>query len=139
MTFVWIVCALVFIFGLIQWARGGAVLWDIFRIQETNDPASPSSAARRADRIRDMEKASDVLVRSSFRAIGVLALVTWLFLSLVLLFDSMDLDLMDRLSYKVRSIWGNPVVRAGGTSTTGDRLGNRRQDTFKSLGSGLRR
>ena len=139
MTILWIVCTVVFIFGLIQWARSGAVLWDIFHIEENKDPEDLAGKQRKELAIQRMERDSDALLRSSFRIIGVLALATWVFLTLTVVFDSLGIDLIDRLSFKARSFWGSPVVRAGNTNTSAAAGGNRREDLLKSLGGGLRR
>ena len=136
-----------FLFGLVQWARSGAILWDIrhllknhpveeFVVRRRETPAprmgidgdapivvERDDESRKRDFVRrsmrEMESLFDGLLRSSFRVLGVLALCVWLFVMLSVALDVLELDWMDRLSFTANRILGNPIVRARGPVTTG--------------------
>ncbi len=121
------VSAIVFIFGLVQWARGGAVLWDISRLKRTPRDKSERTA------VKNKQKLIDSLLQSSFKTIGFLALAMWLLLSVVMILDKLDIDIWN--SFKLHGIYGAPNVRA--TKIT-DNAGKRGL-VIKSLGEGLRK
>ncbi|MDR3230550.1 MAG: hypothetical protein LBT65_03850 [Synergistaceae bacterium] len=143
-----VVCGITFLFGLVQWARGGAILWDVVwfarRISggAENDADGDADEKKEAARIRaakalrEMERMVDGLLRSSFRILGVLALCVWLFVAVSVIVDVLGLDWLDNLSFRANRLWGDPTVRAGYGARTG---GGSRSDALRSLGSGLRR
>ncbi|MDR3265222.1 MAG: hypothetical protein LBT15_04325 [Synergistaceae bacterium] len=144
-----VICGAVFLFGLVQWARGGAILWDIVRFSRRRPGGGKNGAAdtdeekkaaeiRSAKAMRDMERMVDGLLRSSFRVLGVLALFVWLFVAASVVIDALGLDWLDNLSFRANRLWGDPTVRSGyATQSGGAPRGN--GNILRSLGSGLRR
>jgi xanthine/uracil/vitamin C permease (AzgA family) len=127
-----VTCGAIFLFGLVQWARSGAVLWDIFRLAESSrDPKAWQDAA---ERMRSMESAMERLLRSSFRVLVTLAVVVWLFVVVVVIVDALGLGWLDGMSFQANRLFGNPSVRAAGNRP---QLG--RERTLQLLGSGLTR
>ena len=160
MMFLLVVVGIVFLFGLLQWARSGAVLWDIHSLLKRGSDLSSDAAntretgrdetARRKESLNNtvqrMETTMDGLLRSSFRILGVLALCVWAFVTLSLIVDMLGLNWLDRLSFSSNRVIGNPTVRSGRSSSgfsftgAGGSGGARgRGDTVRSMGSGLRR
>jgi xanthine/uracil/vitamin C permease (AzgA family) len=135
---------LVFLFGLVQWARSGAVLWDILRLNQSR-PArgvivtaeNQEADARSITALRNMESVMDGLLRSSFRVLGVLALGVWLFVIASVIIDALGLDWLDSLSFQANRFWGSPATRSSYGAT--HRSGRDRVNVFRSLGSVLRR
>ena len=144
-----VVSVIFFLYGLVQWARGGAALWELRQISRgrknaTADDSETEEAPdseirggpRRQTSARDLEKLTDVLLRSSFRVIGILAICVWVFVVFSVVVDMLGLDWLDNLSFRANRFWGNPAVRAG---TSGSGGGNSRNNILRSLGSGVRR
>jgi hypothetical protein len=136
-----------FLFGLVQWARSGAVLWDIVRLSrrrtdnggEKTAEERQASKARTGKALREMEKLTDSLLRSSFRVLGVLALCVWLFIIASVVIDAMGLDWLDNLSFRAASLWGDPFTRSGYVTQPRNAPGGTQGNVLRSLGSGLRR
>lgn len=133
-----------FLFGLVQWARGGAILWDVIRFSRRRPQRSPKTdeeegaageEKREEETLRELESMTDRLLRSSFRVLGILALCVWLFVIATIVSDILGLGWMDRLSFQTNRLWGDPTVRAGARSS---QSGNR-NSVLRSLGSGLRK
>ena len=156
MTFLLVIGGLVFLFGLVQWARSGALLWDVHRLLHhgpTPDTEEMEEKLGRETRkneslkqsVQSMEMTMDGLLRSSFKMLGILALCVWIFVVLSVVTDMMGLDWLDRLSFSANRILGNPTVRAanrpaGYNSNTILRgSATARNDRLRSLGSGVRR
>ena len=158
MTFWLIIGGVVFLFGLIQWARSGALFLDILHLTKHKDQPSEDAAQTLMDKkemarekeslkksVQNMEKVMDNLLKSSFMVMAILGLCVWFVVVAVVVMDMMDFDWQDRLGFlstnRSHRALGSPTTRAGfnsGTrSTTG---GNRsRTDTIRQLGSGMRR
>jgi type IV secretory pathway VirB2 component (pilin) len=125
-----VTCGAVFLFGLVQWARSGAVLWDIFRLAENSrDPKARQDAA---ERMKSMESMMERLLRSSFRVLGTLAVMVWLFVVVIVIVDALGLGWLDGMSFQANRLFGNPSVRAAGSRPPSGRGG-----TLQLLGSGL--
>ena len=85
----------------------------------------------------------DGLLRSSFKVLGILGLCVWAFVTFSLIVDMLGLNWLDRLSFSPNRIVGNPTARSGrsgfGSFGSGSGRSGGRGDTFRSLGSGVRR
>ena len=156
MTFLLIIAGIVFLFGLVQWARSGALLWDIHRLMHHGSTSAADGMeggikeeARRKESLKQsiqkMEITMDGLLRSSFKLLGVLALCVWIFVMISVVADMAGLDWLDRLSFSANRILGNPTVRASNrpagynSNTTLRGNAGARNDRFRSLGAGVRR
>ena len=104
----------IFLFGLIQWARGGAALWSLLRLQRDAQPSNPLRRARERAEIRSAEKMTDQLLRSSFRVLGI--------------------DWVSRISARAQTFWGSPVYNSTPVTTQSPA---RRGDIMKSLRNSL--
>ena len=129
-----IVSLAIFLFGLIQWARGGAALWSLLRLKREARPSNPLKRAWESAEIRRAEKATDQLLRSSFRVIGILAIGMWLFLGLTVLLDLLGVDWVSRISARAQTFWGSPVYNSTPVTTQSPA---RRGDIMKSLRNSL--
>ena len=161
MTFLLVVVVVIFAFGLVQWARGGAMLWDIHLLLKQGGDSSPDAADTRETyrydntrekesiktNIQRMEATMDGFLKSSFKVLGVLALCVWAFVTFSLIVDMLGLNWLDRLSFSPNRVVGSPTVRAGRSGSGlnlsaggggGARSGTR-GGTLRSMGSGLRR
>jgi hypothetical protein len=138
-----LVCAVVFLFGLVQWARCGATLWEFVRLSRSqpgnaeDDEEAKRTATKQKNRIlSDLEHVADSLLRSSFRILSVLALTVWLFVVVSVIIDALGLDWLDSLSFRANRLWGDPTVR----SERNNRNSNGgRGSTLQSLGTNFRR
>ena len=162
MNFIFLLVAggIVFLFGLVQWARSGALLWDIHRLLKPGLQSGTADTARTAmDRkeiarekeslqksIQKMESMMDSLLKSSFQAMAVLGLLVWLLVAAVVVMDMFNLDWRDRLAFfspnRSNRVVGSPAARAGFNSGSPARnaTGNRsRTETLRQLGSNIRR
>ena len=128
MQFVIVIAGIVFVFGLVQWARSGAILLDIHRLlkdglsqdaadsdtivlqSEPKQKASQKELLHRS--IQRMEMTTDGLLRSSFKVLGILALGMWIFIIASVLVDMLGLDWMGRLSFSANRVIGSPTARS---------------------------
>lgn len=157
MQFLLIIVGLVFLFGLIQWARSGAVLWDILRLSKyrpssrtagTVETAETEATEKKLDEkdekellrksIHKLELTMDEFLRSSFRVLGILAIGVWIFVVASVVMDMLGLDWLARLSFTANRIIGNPTVRASYNSPRSAESG-RRSEAIRSMGSNMRR
>ena len=122
------------VFGLIQWARGGAALWFLLRLKKDAQPSNPLRQARESAEIRNAEKMTDQLLRSSFRVLGILAIGMWLFLGVTVLLDLLGIDWVSRISARAQTFWGSPAYN--GTPVT-IQSPARRGDIMKSIRNSL--
>jgi len=143
-----VIVGVIFLFGLVQWARSGALLWGIYELLHGH----PSSGAAEAEKphqdtrkeeiqksIRHMELTMDSLLRSSVKVLGFLAICVWLFVAFSFITDMLDLYWTDRISSPNRAI-GNPAARsAGNVNRSAPARGNVRNDRMRELGSSFRR
>ena len=138
-----VVFVVAFLFGLVQWARGGALLWDIVRRTPPKGPAGNDASdgdlqkakLREKETLQDLESVADRLLRSSLRVLGILALSVWLFIIASVVLDVLGFDWMERLSFRTNQMWGDPTTRSGARSP---QSGAGRGHVLRSLGSGLR-
>ncbi len=136
-TFLAVFGLAVFLFGLVQWARGGAALWSLLRLKRKARSADSAERTREDAELRRAERATDHFLRSSFRVIGILAIVMWLFLGATVVLDLLGIDWMDRISSRARTFWGSPVYNRAPVTTT--HAPTKRNNILKSLGEKLRK
>lgn len=144
------VVGIVFLFGLVQWARSGALLWDIYEILKGSRLAPSGSGAFRSGRsagdankeaeksIQRMETSMDRLLRSSIKILGGVAVCVWLFLAFSFVADMFGFHWMDRLtSTSSHRIVGSPAARSGGGARTAPRSTS--SERLHEMGSRFRR
>ena len=149
MWFLLAIIGIVFLLGLVQWARSGAVLWDIHLFKQYGQQADEdteeadargrvmgreSARDSRQRTIQNMEAMMDEFLRSSLKILGALAICVWLFIMFTVVVDMLGLNWLDRVSFSAHRVWGGPTTRAFTRSHS-----NFRNDTVRSLGSGVRR
>ena len=125
LTLIVLICVVLFLFGLVQWARGGAVLWEVFRTSKTDRDSAH----------KELESMADELLKSSFRIVGVLGLCVLAFIMVTIVIDLLQLDWLDKLSFRANRFWGNPAAR----STVSETSRTNRDDIWRSMGSRMRR
>jgi xanthine/uracil/vitamin C permease (AzgA family) len=134
MTILLAVVGIVFLFGLIQWARSGAVLWDIHEILKHRHGVSPAATEkeRQSEKealqksIKHLETTMDGFLRSSFKILGALALCVWVFVVFTVVVDMLGLNWLDRMGYfSSNRITGNPSVRSAPGRFTPSNTANR--------------
>ena len=149
-TMALIIIGIIFLFGLVQWARSGAVLWNIHELTKYRHGSSSGAAdlvemdrqerARKRETLRKsvqlMEITMDELLKSSFKVLGVVALFVWLFVAFTVFVDLLGFNWwQDRPGFSNNRVIGNPTARAWQRSGSGSGF---RSDTFRSMGSGFR-
>lgn len=124
----------IFLFGLVQWAYSGAGLWSVWSLKKGLRFASRREWAEKEDEIRRTEKRTDQLLMSSFKVIGILAVVMWLFLGVTVLLDLLGIDWVSRISARAQTFWGSPAYNSAPVNTQSPA---RRSDIMKSLRDSL--
>ena len=127
--------ATVFLFGLYQWAQGGATLWRIFNIKRQEKAGHLSREERREaeKEVEKLEKAADRTITASFRIIAVLAVFFWLFFGVTLLLDMFGINWIGAFSSRAKTYWSQPGATSNNISTQG------RNDMLRNIGSGVRK
>ena len=150
-----IVVGIVFLFGLVQWARSGAVLLDIYALMKGK--RNSSSGALKEDEhsekahkenvqksIQNMEVTMDGLLRSSYRLICAVAICVWLVVAVTFVMDLFGFNWVDRLSStSSHRVTGSPAIRSGSgagrsTGTSAPVRGDARSDRLREMGAGFR-
>jgi len=149
-TFLVIVIGVVFLFGLIQWARSGAVLWDIHELTKRKQSPSPDTAetseryekARKEDvqkSIQRMEVTMDGLLKSSYLLVCVVALCVWIFVGFFFVMDMLEFEWTDRFYLSTHRVTGSPAVRSSAGPVRGTPIrGDARSDRLREMGAGFR-
>ena len=122
LTFLMIISSAVFLFGLIQWAKSGALLWKIRHMSlnvSNNKKGSPQIT------IQKMETQTDRLLRTSFKVLGALALCVFIFTITTVV---MNIDWSTK-KYAAGSVIGSTTERAG--------FNGNRNDALRSMGKKL--
>jgi len=134
--------SIIFIIGLIQWARSGVILWDIRQFLKRHMPLNESIDRKKPMQriIRKMETKTDDLLRSSFKLMGVLALCIWFFVIAFVAMDMMGIDWSNK-NISANHVLGNSPIRSafnsGSTARTAS--GENRNVIFLAMGSNFRR
>ena len=135
LSFLLIIGGAVFLFGLVQWARSGAILWDLHQFLKRDIPLHASTNEKKSLQgiIREMEIKTDGLLKSSLKLVGVLGLCVWLF---VIAFVVMGTDWSNKTTW-ANHVSGSPTTRAGFNSAP--TTGARKYDALFAMGVNFRR
>jgi len=127
--------ATVFLFGLYQWAQGGATLWRIFRLRrEEKEKRFTREEIREAEKeVQKLEKAADQTISASFRIIAILAVIVWLFFGITMVLDMFGINWVSTFSSRAKSYWSQPGVTDTHLNTQG------RNDMLRNMGAGIRK
>ena len=126
--------ATVFLFGLFQWAQGGANLWKIFRIrrEEKEKKLSREEIKAAEKEVKELEKAADRTISASFRIIAILAVILWIFFGVTLLLEMFGINWVSTFSSREQSYWTQP-------GTENHLNTQNRNDMLRNIGTGLRK
>lgn len=127
------IAATIFLFGLYQWARGGASLWRIFTLKRDEKGLTRDERAKAEREIRNLEREADRTISASFRIIAMLAVMVWLFLGVSVVLRMFGVDLVGSLSSHAKAYWSQPAVQNSNSPT------QQRNDMIRNLGNNLRR
>lgn len=123
----------IFLFGLYQWASGGAALWRIFSLRKMEKDL-PSEERRLAEReVQQLEQSADRAVSASFKIIAGLAVAVWIFLGLQMLLELFGVNMIRNISTRARQYWANPQITNTNSPT------QMRNDMLRNMGNNLRR
>jgi len=150
MTLLLVAGGIVFLFGLLQWARSGALLWDIHQLLKFSQPSSTAQTemdrkevAREKESlqktVQNMERSMDVFLKSSLKILGILALCVWIFVVAVVVMDMLNLDWLDMHGFSSNRVLGAPSARSSFNSGSTGSAGRDRSTMLRHLGSGIRR
>ena len=147
MSFLLIIGGIIFLFGLVQWARSGVILWDLHEFLKRDLLLGVSTDEKTTEKkksmqriIRKMETKIDGLLKSSFNLVAVLALCVWLFVIAFVTMDMLGIDWSNRTS-RSNQVLGSPTARAGlnNASTARSATVVNQHDAIFAMGSNLRR
>ena len=123
----------IFLFGLYQWALGGASLWRIFTLRKMEKDL-PAEERRQAEReVQQLEKSADRTISASLRIIAVLAVLVWVFLGMQMILELFGINMIGSISTTARSYWSQPGVQTTNSPT------QMRNDMPRNMGNNLRR
>ena len=121
----------VFLFGLYQWAKGGATLWQIFRIRKSEKGLPRDERKKLENQIQQLERSTDSTLRASFRLLAFLAVFLWAALGITMVLDMMGIDWVGRLTAKAQQYWSQTPAN---TSLT-----QNRSNVLRNMGNNLRK
>ena len=124
--------ATVFLFGLYQWALGGASLWRIFRMRRGQRSMSRDEKQQSEREVRELERNADRAVSASFRIIAWLAVLVWLFLGVTMVLDWFGINWVSAMYSRAKSYWVAPGNQSQQSTQT-------RNDTLRNMGNSFRR
>lgn len=114
--FIALICVTIFIFGLMNWARGGAGIFQIFRLKRRESSLTEEEKIAAEREVKRLERLADNSLRASFRIIGVLAIFIWLFLAITVIFNALGINWVNELSSRARVYWsGASITHTGHT------------------------
>ena len=123
----------VFLFGLYQWASGGAALWRIFTLRKMEKDL-PSEERMQAEReVKQLEANADRAVSASFRIIAGLAVAVWIFLGVQMILELFGVNMIGSITSTARQYWSQPQVQNTNNPT------QMRNDMLRNMGNNLRR
>ncbi|MBR1671577.1 MAG: hypothetical protein IJ702_01485 [Fretibacterium sp.] len=138
----WILLAFVaftvFLLGLLQWARSGAGIWQIFTLRRRERALSGEEREKAKGEIRRLERSSDRALLASFRMLGFLALGIWVVLLVIMVINFLGMgnwmdNHLNTLSLRARSYWNTGLPDNGPQSTP------ERQNILRNMGVNLRK
>ncbi len=121
----------IFLFGLYQWARGGATLWQIFQLKRSEKGLSRDERKKLENQVQQLERATDSILRTSFRLVAFLAVFLWAVLGVTIVLDMMGIDWVGRLTTKAQQYWSQNQEN---TSLT-----QNRSNMLRNMGNNLRK
>ena len=125
--------ATIFLFGLYQWAQGGANLWRIFSIRRhEKDLATREEKAQAEREVKQLEQAADRTISASFRIIAVLAVLVWVFLGVTMILEMFGINWISTISTHARNYWSAPGIES-------QQYTQSRNDMLRNMGNNLRR
>ena len=127
--------ATVFLFGLYQWAQGGATLWRIFRLKrEEKENHMTREEIREAEKeVKKLEQTADRTISASFKIIAVLAVIVWIFFGVTFLLEMAGINWVSTFSSRAKNYWSQPGVTDNHLSVQG------RNDMLRNMGAGVRK
>ena len=126
------IAATVFLFGLYQWAMGGASLWRIFSIRRGEKSMSRDEKQNAEREAKRLEQSADRAISASFRIVAWLAAVVWLFLGVTMVLDWFGINWISALYSRAKSYWVAPGSQSQQSTQT-------RNDTLRNMGNSFRR
>ena len=128
LTYLLLIGGVVFMFGLVQWARSGVLIWGIRHILKRD-----ISTFEKEYLVRSMETQMDGLLKSSFKLLGILGLCVWIF---VIAAVFMDTD-WSNIIVSANRVIGNPAARASFTNESAARnaAARYRNGVLRSMGT----
>ena len=125
--------ATIFLFGLFQWAQGGASLWQIFRLRRSEKSLSREERKEAENEIKKLERNADRTISASFRIIAVLAVLVWIFLGITMILEMFGINWVSTFSTHAKRYWSQPGVESQVNNIPS------RNDMIRNLGNNLRR
>jgi len=117
---------IIFMFGLVLWARSGAALWEInellrskrvllsaggkMKMGEHDDIINIKKNIQKT--IQRREITMDSLLMSSFKILGLLAICVWIFVAFSFVMDSLGDNWADKLGFSSHRISGSPIIHS---------------------------
>jgi hypothetical protein len=132
LTFLLLTGGVIFMFGLIQWARSGVLLWDARQIFRRD-----ISIYEKKSLIRNMETQTDGLLKSSFKLFGALGICVWIFVIATVVMDTN----WSNIIVPANRVIGNPAARASFNNDSPARIaaGRYRNSILRSMGAKINR
>ncbi len=106
------IAATIFLYGLYQWAAGGANLWRIFQIRRNAAYMTNEELKRAEQEIKQLESHTDRTLGLSFKIIGAIAVLIWAFLGVTTILNMFGIDLIGNMSSRAKMYWAQPEVSA---------------------------
>ena len=130
-----LIAATIFIFGLLNWARGGAGLFQIFKLKRRSDSMSEDEREAAEREVKRLERAADNSLRASFRIICALAVFIWLFLAVTVVLNMMGIDWTSEFTSRAKAYWTGSTTNHSG-HVQGSAAA--RNDILRGMGSGMK-
>lgn len=122
----------IFLFGLYQWALGGANLWRIFSIKRQQHELDKQERLQADIEVKKLEQAADRTISASLRIIMMLAIFVWLFLGITMILELFGVNWVSALSTRAKSYWAQPGHETQQNTPS-------RSDMLRNMGNNLRR
>ena len=127
------IAASIFLFGLFQWAQGGASLWQIFRLKRNEKNLTRQEKQAAEAEVKKLEQAADRRISASFRIIAILAVLMWIFLGVTMILELLGINWVSTFASRAKTYWTGP------TATTNQTATQARNDMIRNMGNSLRR
>ena len=124
--------ATIFLFGLYQWALGGASLWRIFSIRRREKELSSEEKLDAEREVKHLEQTADRTISASLRIIAVLAVLVWAFLGISVLLEMLGINFIGSTFARAKHYWASPAVESHMNIQN-------RNETLRNMGNSFRR